>query len=144
MKTNWIAALLLLVSGLAMAQVETKALDLRGVKRLEVQTFNGYVRVHTTEEAPALTITRRGLTNYSLNRFGNALLIEGKKRVSFCANCQVAFDLKVPAGLELKLVSSNGYIEARGEVGGLEAYTSNGNILTHQTRTANLTLRTSN
>lgn len=135
------------LSGLGLAQfqkVETKPLEVAGATRLEVKTFNGFVKVVAGQEQPSVTISQRGQVSYSINRSGNTLVLEGKKRVTFCVNCEVAFEIRVPAGLTTQITTSNGYVEVTGGVKGLQASTSNGYILTRDTGDTDLTLRTSN
>lgn len=135
------------LSGLGLAQfqkVQTRPLEVTGVTRLEVKGFNGFVKVMVGEERPSVTISQRGQVSYSINRVGSALVLEGKKRVTLCVTCAVAFQISVPAGLTTQITTSNGYIEVTGGTQGLEASTSNGYILVRDTGNANLTLRTSN
>lgn len=147
MKMHGIAFIGVALSGLALGQpqtVETKPLETAGVAHLEVRTFNGFVRVVAGAESPGVTVTRRGQVSYTVGRSGDALVLEGKKRVTLCVNCMVAFEVRVPAGLAVRIATSNGAVEVRGGVRGLEATTSNGHILARDTGTADLTLKTSN
>lgn len=98
----------------------------------------------TGEERPSVTISQRGQVGYNIQRKNNILLLEGKKNVTICSNCMVAFEIRVPTGLVAQIVTSNGPIEVTGGIKGLEASTSNGYILTRDTGRANLSLRTSN
>lgn len=130
--------------GVAEAVVEERALNVQGVTRVEVRSFNGSIRLAAGNAAPGVRITREGNVDIVVEKRGNLLYLEGKKRSLVCSRCGVSFELSLPVGLQAKLVTSNGAITVGGGVRGLEANTSNGAIQVRATGAASLSLGTSN
>jgi hypothetical protein len=121
---------------------DSQALDVNGLRRLEIRNFNGFIHVVVSKDAK-LQVERKGGASLSLERRGDVLSLNAK-RPFFAWNSGVNLTLNIPANLELSLKTSNGVIDLSGAIKNAEASTSNASIRAVDTGSTDLKLETSN
>jgi hypothetical protein len=114
-----------------------------GFKKLEVRSFNGFVRVNARAGLPTVRFERKGGASVSLERRGDTLVITSR-RPFFSFSSGVNVTLQVPENLEANLQTSNGFVEWQGRVSRLAVKTSNDRVSVRDTGNADTRLETSN
>jgi hypothetical protein len=122
---------------------DVQTLDWIGVQRLEVQGFNGSLRLNVRVGGGDLRLERKGGANVVLERRGQVLrLVARRPFFSFSSGVNMVLD--VPPNLMLKLNNSNGDVRVEGLVREMLVKTSNGRIEVRDAGKSNLNLETSN
>jgi hypothetical protein len=117
---------------------ELQFISLEGVRRIELRSFNGSIKVSNAPGPAKLLVRRKGNVNVR-NETINEILSVQAKRPFFAWNTAANFELTLPApqplepGLTLALSSNNGPIEVGARAERLEVSTSGGRILITET-----------
>ncbi len=112
-------------------------------KRLEVTTFDGFVRVTARSGLSRVRFERKGGATVSLEQHGDTVTIN-TRRPFFSFSSGVNVTLEVPEGLEIVVRTSNGFVELQGRAQGADLKTSNDRISLRDAGTINARLETSN
>ena len=114
-----------------------------GFRRLEVRSFNGFVRVNARSGQPTARFERKGGASVNLERRGDTVVISAR-RPFFSFNSGVNVQLELPENLELDVHTSNGFVEVQGRVSKLRAETRNDRVSVRDAGTTDVRLETSN
>jgi hypothetical protein len=114
-----------------------------GFKKLEIRSFNGFVRVTARAGAPTVRFERKGGASVALERRGDTVIIT-TRRPFFSFSSGVNVTLEVPEGLDASVQTSNGFVEWQGRVSELSVKTSNDRVSVRDTGTTDARLETSN
>jgi hypothetical protein len=112
-------------------------------KRLEVKSFNGFIRVNARPGATRVRLERKGGATASLEVRGDTVVITAR-RPFFSFSSGVNLTLDVPPELDARLETSNAFVEWQGGVKTLTVRSSNDRVAVRDTGTATLDLQTSN
>jgi DUF4097 and DUF4098 domain-containing protein YvlB len=113
---------------------EIQFISLEGVRRIELRSFNGSIKVSNAPGPPRLLVRRKGNVSVRSETINEILKVQAK-RPFFAWNTAANFELTLPApqplepGLTLAVTTSNGPIEVSARVERLEVSTSGGRIL---------------
>jgi hypothetical protein len=117
---------------------EIQFVSLEGVRRIELRSFNGGIKVSNANGPARLIVHRKGNVSVRSETINEILNVQAK-RPFFAWNTGVSFELILPApqplepGLTLALSTSNAPIEVTARVEHIEASTSGGRILIQET-----------
>lgn len=133
-----------LVTGIAFAASDRRAIDLSGVQAVDATTVNGRIVVSVDPAAPGVIVDHRGNVEYDVTVQGGTLRLVGRNRSHVCVNCEVSFDVRLPGAAALSLRTTNGHVQVTGTMLRVDAATTNGDVTTRDTGAASLQLRTTN
>ena len=112
-------------------------------KRLEIRSFNGFVRVNARSGLTRVRLERKGGASVTIEQRGDTVILTARKPFfSFSSGVNIALD--VPVGLEALVQTSNAFIEWQGAAAKLELKTSNDRVTVRDTGTVVARLETSN
>ena len=117
---------------------EIQFVSLEGVRRIELRSFNGGIKVSNATGPARLIVHRKGNVGVRNETINDILNVQAK-RPFFAWNTGVSFELILPApqalepGLSLALTTSNAPIDVTARVERIEASTSGGRILVQDT-----------
>jgi hypothetical protein len=117
---------------------EIQFISLEGVRRIELRSFNGSIKVSNAPGPAKLIIRRKGNVTVLSETVAEILKVQAK-RPFFAWNTGTSFELTLPSpqplepGLTLALTTTNGPIEVSARVERIEASTSGGRILIQDT-----------
>jgi hypothetical protein len=117
---------------------EMQFVSLEGVRRIELRSFNGGIKVSNAPGPARLIVHRKGNVTVRSETVNEILNVQAK-RPFFAWNTGASFELILPApqplepGLRLALTTSNAPIEVSARVERIEASTSGGRILVQDT-----------
>ena len=117
---------------------EIQFVALEGVRRIELRSFNGSIKILNAPGPARLTVRRKGGVNVRSETIGELLSVQAK-RPFFTWNTAVNLELTlpIPKPLEpapsLALITSNGAIEVNAKAERIEASTSGARILIQDT-----------
>jgi hypothetical protein len=117
---------------------EIQFVSLEGVRRIELRSFNGAIKVSNATGPARLIVHRKGNVTVRSETVNDILNVQAK-RPFFAWNTGASFELILPApqalepGLRLALTTSNAPIEVSARVERIEASTSGGRILVGET-----------
>ena len=112
-------------------------------RRLEVRSFDGFVRVNARVGPTRVRLERKGGATLSVEQRGDTVILTARKPFfSFSSGVNVTLD--VPIGLEALVQTSNGFIEWQGAAAKLELKTSNDRVTVRDTGAVAARLETSN
>jgi DUF4097 and DUF4098 domain-containing protein YvlB len=112
---------------------EIQFVSLEGVRRIELRSFNGSIKVSNATGPARLIVRRKGNVTVRSETINEVLSVQAR-RPFFAWNTAASFELILPApqplepGLTLALTTSNSPIEVTARVEHLEASTSGGRI----------------
>ncbi|WP_027483581.1 DUF4097 family beta strand repeat-containing protein [Deinococcus pimensis] len=109
----------------------TKPLDLTGVTRVNVITFDGNVRITNdarVTNAGAVALTLRGNTGYRVERVDGTLFVRGFDVGPWVPGHGVDVTLTLPAGIGEDVVTTNGAVVVTGGAPEVTARTTNGPV----------------
>ena len=96
-------------------------------KRLEVRSFNGFVRVNARAGLNRVRLERKGGATVTIEQRGDTVILTARKPFfSFSSGVNITLD--VPIGLEALVQTSNAFVEWQGEAAKLELKTSNDRV----------------
>jgi hypothetical protein len=128
---------------------EIQFVPLEGVRRIELRTFNGSIKILNAPGPARLTVRRKGGVNVRSETIGELFSVQAK-RPFFAWNTAVNLELTLPTpkpfepGLSFALITSNGPIEVNAKADRIEASTSGARILIQDTGTKSMQLNNSN
>ena len=112
-------------------------------KRLEVRSFDGFVRVNARAGLTRVRLERKGGATVSVEQRGDTVILTARKPFfSFSSGVNITLD--VPIGLEALVQTSNAFIEWQGVAAKLELKTSNDRVTLRDAGTVAARLETSN
>ena len=117
---------------------EVQFVSLEGVRRIELRSFNGGIKVSNATGPARLIVHRKGNVSVRSESINDILSVQAK-RPFFAWNTAASIELILPApralepGLSLALTTSNSPIEVSARVDRIEASTSGGRILVQDT-----------
>jgi hypothetical protein len=112
-------------------------------RRLEVRTFNGFVRVSARPGSSRVRLERKGGATVSLETRGDTVVITAR-RPFFSFSSGVNVTLEVPEGLEATAETSNGFLDWQGAARELALRTSNDRVSVRDTSPETLSAQTTN
>ena len=112
-------------------------------KRLEVRSFDGFVRVNARAGLSRVRLERKGGATVTVEQRGDTVILTARKPFfSFSSGVNITLD--VPIGLEALVRTSNAFIEWQGAAAKLELKTSNDRVNVRDTGVVAARLETSN
>ena len=112
-------------------------------KRLEVRSFDGFVRVNARAGLTRVRLERKGGATVTIEQRGDTVILTARKPFfSFSSGVNISLD--VPIGLEALIQTSNAFIEWQGAAAKLELKTSNDRVTVRDTGAVAARLETSN
>lgn len=112
-------------------------------KRLEVRSFNGFVRVNARSGIHRVRLERKGGASVTVEQRGDTVILTARKPF-FSFSSGVNITLEVPIGLEALVQTSNGFVEWHGVADKLELKTSNDRVTVRDAGMVEARLETSN
>ena len=107
----------------------SQKLDLTGVDKLILETFNGSIIAQTDNESKSeLKIVQRGDVLVPTERNGSSLTVRIKSRLQNCEHCGADLTVQLSRAIQLEFRSINGDIVMTGRSQSLQANAVNGNI----------------
>ena len=113
---------------------EVQFVSLEGVRRIELRSFNGSIKVSNTPGPARLIVHRKGNVSVRSETINEILNVQAK-RPFFAWNTAASLELILPAPqpleprLSLSLITANGPIEVSAQVERIEASSNGGRIL---------------
>jgi hypothetical protein len=135
---NWLDLIASNASTLEAEAAEVQFVSLEGVRRIELRSFNGGLKVSNAPGPARLIVRRKGNVSVRSETINEILNVQAK-RPFFAWNTAASLELimPVPQALEPKLslilITVNGPIEVSALVERIEASTSGGRILIRET-----------
>jgi hypothetical protein len=117
---------------------EMQFVSLEGVRRIELRSFNGAIKVSNAPGPARLIVHRKGNVTVRIETVNEVLNVQAK-RPFFSWNTGVSLELILPTpqplepGMTLALTTVNGPIEVSARIERIEASTSGGRILIQDT-----------
>ena len=112
-------------------------------KRLEVRSFDGFVRVNAKSGMSRLRLERKGGATVTVEQRGDTVIVTARKPF-FSFNSGVNVTLDVPIALEALVQTSNGFVEWQGAATKLELKTSNDRLTLRDAGIVAVKMETSN
>ena len=112
-------------------------------KRLEIRSFNGFVRVNARPGVTRVRLERKGGASVTVEQRGDTVILTARKPF-FSFSSGVNLSLDVPVGITALVHTSNAFIEWQGAAAKLELKTSNDRVTVRDTGTVVARLETSN
>ncbi len=122
---------------------DAQPLDWNGIRKLEVRTFNGPIRITATSGRQEARFERKGGATVSMERNGDTMRVTAR-RPFFSFSSGIGITLEVPEDLSMRLENSNGAIRVEGRTRELEARSSNGRLELRDTGKVKAKLETNN
>lgn len=114
-------------NGCSCTTMDPSNVDFNGVTEVTIDGFDGTIDLDANATKPSIGWHLRGDVTVSVDRNGSTLGVHAHKP-SLCVSCGIDFDVHLPAGLDVKLSTSNGEIHCGGTVRSLTASTSNAKV----------------
>ncbi len=112
-------------------------------KRLEIRSFNGFVRVNAKPGLNRVRLERKGGATVTVEQRGDTVILTARKPFfSFSSGVNITAD--VPVGLEALIETSNAFVEWQGAAAKLNVQTSNDRVTVRDAGLTTARLVTSN